>query len=48
MTHAARIVSLPSETADTVLNALPHPILMVGPDGKIEKIHHTPRKIFEL
>ena len=23
------------ETADTVLNALPHPVLMVAPDGKI-------------
>ena len=21
---------------------------LIGPDGKIEKIHHTPRKIFEL
>jgi len=21
---------------------------LIGPDGKIEGIHHTPRKIFEL
>ena len=48
MTHAARIVSLPSETADTVLNALPHPILMVGPDGKIVEANVAAESFFEV
>jgi len=48
VTHAARIVSLPSETADTVLNALPHPILMVGPDGKIVEANVAAESFFEV
>src|SRR5437764_12268536 len=32
---APNLVSFPGESADTVLNALPHPIVMVAPDGKI-------------
>ncbi len=48
MTHAEQIVSFPSETADTVLNALPHPILMVGPDGKIVEANVAAESFFEV
>ena len=48
MTHAEQIVSFPGETADTVLNALPHPILMVGPDGKIVEANVAAESFFEV
>jgi len=35
VSHAEQFIAFPGERADTVLNALPHPILMVGLDGKI-------------
>jgi two-component system nitrogen regulation sensor histidine kinase GlnL len=48
VTHAEQIVSFPGETADTVLNALPHPILMVGPDGKIVEANVAAESFFEV
>jgi two-component system nitrogen regulation sensor histidine kinase GlnL len=48
VTHAEQIMSFPSETADTVLNALPHPILMVGPDGKIVEANVAAESFFEV
>ena len=36
------------ETADTVLNALPHPVLMVAPDGKIAEANAAAEAFFEV
>ena len=33
MTRHEPMPTLPSGTADAVLDALPHPVLMVGPNG---------------
>jgi two-component system nitrogen regulation sensor histidine kinase GlnL len=44
----SKIMSFPTETADTVLNALPHPILMVGPDGKIVEANVAAEAFFEV
>jgi two-component system, NtrC family, nitrogen regulation sensor histidine kinase GlnL len=48
VTRTEQIVSFPSEAADTVLNALPHPILMVGPDGKIVEANVAAESFFEV
>jgi len=48
VTHAEQIVAFPAETADTVLNALPHPILMVAPDGKIAEANVAAEAFFEV
>jgi len=48
VSHAEQIVSFPSESADTVLNALPHPILMIGPDGKIVEANVAAESFFEV
>jgi two-component system, NtrC family, nitrogen regulation sensor histidine kinase GlnL len=48
VSHAEQIVSFPPESADTVLNALPHPILMVGPDGKIVEANVAAESFFEV
>ncbi|MGB9369308.1 MAG: nitrogen regulation protein NR(II) [Xanthobacteraceae bacterium] len=48
MSHAEQIVSFPPESADTVLNALPHPILMIGPDGKIVEANVAAESFFEV
>jgi two-component system nitrogen regulation sensor histidine kinase GlnL len=37
-----------AETADTVLNALPHPVLMVGPDGRIAEANVAAEHFFEV
>jgi two-component system nitrogen regulation sensor histidine kinase GlnL len=42
------IVSFPTETADTLLNALPHPILMIGVDGKIVEANVAAEHFFEV
>jgi two-component system nitrogen regulation sensor histidine kinase GlnL len=42
------IVSFPTETADTLLNALPHPILMIGLDGKIVEANVAAEHFFEV
>src|ERR1044072_3535603 len=36
------------DTADTVLNALPHPVLMVAPDGKIAEANVAAEAFFEV
>jgi two-component system nitrogen regulation sensor histidine kinase GlnL len=46
--QAERIIAFPSEAADTVLNALPHPILMIGPDGKIAEANVAAESFFEV
>jgi len=48
VSHAEQIVAFPGESADTVLNALPHPILMVGPDGKIVETNVAAESFFEV
>ena len=48
MSHAEQIISFPGVSADTVLNALPHPILMVGPDGKIVEANVAAESFFEV
>src|SRR6185503_19507741 len=49
MTHAGpNIASFASDAADTVLNALPHPVLMVAPDGKIAEANVAAEAFFEV
>jgi two-component system, NtrC family, nitrogen regulation sensor histidine kinase GlnL len=48
VSHAEQLVSFATETADTVLNALPHPILMVAPDGKIVEANVAAESFFEV
>jgi two-component system nitrogen regulation sensor histidine kinase GlnL len=48
VSHAEQMVSFPGESADTVLNALPHPILMIGPDGKIVEANVAAESFFEV
>jgi two-component system nitrogen regulation sensor histidine kinase GlnL len=48
VSHAEQIVAFPTESADTVLNALPHPILMIGPDGKIVEANVAAESFFEV
>jgi len=48
MSHAETLSSLATDTADTVLNALPHPILMVAPDGKIAEANVAAEAFFEV
>jgi two-component system nitrogen regulation sensor histidine kinase GlnL len=48
VSHAEQIISFPGVSADTVLNALPHPILMVGPDGKIVEANVAAESFFEV
>jgi two-component system, NtrC family, nitrogen regulation sensor histidine kinase GlnL len=42
------IVPFANQIADTVLNALPHPVLMVGPDGKIAEANVAAEAFFEV
>jgi len=44
----SNIVPFASQIADTVLNALPHPVLMVGPDGKIVEANVAAEAFFEV
>ena len=48
--NRAEACTLPfgDETADTVLNALPHPVLMVAPDGKIAEANVAAEAFFEV
>jgi len=48
MSHAETLSSFATDTADTVLNALPHPILMVAPDGKIAEANVAAEAFFEV
>src|SRR5687767_15098429 len=49
MTHAEpNIASFANDAADTVLNALPHPVLMVAPDGKIAEANVAAEAFFEV
>jgi two-component system nitrogen regulation sensor histidine kinase GlnL len=48
VSHAEQIVSFVTETADTVLNALPHPVLMIAPDGKIAEANVAAESFFEV
>jgi two-component system nitrogen regulation sensor histidine kinase GlnL len=43
-----KLLSFDDATADTVLNALPHPILMVAPDGKIAEANVAAEAFFEV
>jgi two-component system, NtrC family, nitrogen regulation sensor histidine kinase GlnL len=44
----ARTATLPTDSADVVLNALPHPVLMVGADGKIADANVAAESFFEV
>jgi two-component system nitrogen regulation sensor histidine kinase GlnL len=44
----ARAASFPPSSADIVLNALPHPVLMVGTDGKIADANAAAEAFFEV
>jgi two-component system, NtrC family, nitrogen regulation sensor histidine kinase GlnL len=44
----ARAAALPTDSADIVLNALPHPVLMVGGDGKIADANVAAEAFFEV
>src|SRR5215208_2661991 len=48
MNRVENIASFVSDAADTVLNALPHPILMVAPDGKIVEANVAAEAFFEV
>ena len=48
MNRAENFVTFGDEAADTVLNALPHPILMVAPDGKIVEANVAAEAFFEV
>jgi two-component system nitrogen regulation sensor histidine kinase GlnL len=48
MSRAAQLSSFATDTADTVLNALPHPILMVAPDGRIAEANVAAEAFFEV
>ena len=48
MSHAETLSAFATDTADTVLNALPHPILMVAPDGKIAEANVAAEAFFEV
>jgi two-component system nitrogen regulation sensor histidine kinase GlnL len=48
VSHAEQLVSFATETADTVLNALPHPVLMIAPDGKIAEANVAAESFFEV
>src|SRR5256714_1298609 len=48
MNRAGPLASFATDTADTVLNALPHPILMVAPDGKIAEANVAAEAFFEV
>jgi two-component system nitrogen regulation sensor histidine kinase GlnL len=44
----SNVVPFASQTADTVLNALPHPVLMISPDGKIAEANVAAEAFFEV
>jgi len=48
MNRVEHIASFVSDSADTVLNALPHPVLMVRPDGKIAEANVAAESFFEV
>src|SRR5215204_7242923 len=48
MNRVENIASFVSDAADTVLNALPHPVLMVAPDGKIAEANVAAESFFEV
>jgi two-component system nitrogen regulation sensor histidine kinase GlnL len=43
-----KLLSVDDAIADTVLNALPHPVLMVAPDGKIAEANVAAEAFFEV
>jgi two-component system nitrogen regulation sensor histidine kinase GlnL len=44
----AHVTAFPAGSADIVLNALPHPVLMVGADGKIADANVAAEAFFEV
>ena len=44
----SNIIPFSDQTADTVLNALPHPVLMIAPDGKIAEANVAAEAFFEV
>src|SRR3954471_10711785 len=48
MNRVENIASFVSDAADTVLNALPHPVLMVAPDGKSAEANVAAEAFFEV
>ena len=44
----AHVAAFPPGSADIVLNALPHPVLMIGADGKIADANVAAEAFFEV
>jgi len=44
----SNVVPFANQIADTVLNALPHPVLMIAPDGKIAEANVAAEAFFEV
>ncbi len=47
MSRAQAVASLETISADAMLNALPHPVIMVAPDGKIADANVAAEQFFE-
>jgi len=47
MSHAQALSSVVNVSADAMLNALPHPVIMVGPDGRIADANVAAEQFFE-
>src|ERR1700686_820752 len=47
MSRVRAIATPPSSPADAMLHALPHPVLMVSPDGKIADANVAAQQFFE-
>ena len=47
MSRSSRMPTLPSGTADAVLDALPHPVIMVSADGRIANANAAAEAFFE-
>jgi two-component system nitrogen regulation sensor histidine kinase GlnL len=47
MSHAQALSSVVNVAADAMLNALPHPVIMVGPDGRIADANVAAEQFFE-
>src|SRR2546423_3132827 len=45
---APNIVPFETDAADTVLNALPHPVLMIAPDGRVAEANVGAESCFEV
>ena len=47
MTRAQAVPAIVSTSADAMLHALPHPVIMISPDGKIADANVAAEQFFE-